>query len=269
MKNTFNDENLKSKLRNMGEEEFFETMMTVFAVDHSTSRMQVAIEVMDERFNKYSKSAQLTWALDTAVRKGNISMIDFLLGEGALIDGTQTAYMPGLLGPASFRPLATAILRGTEETLEHLLLMGANPNPPKNSFLYDAAYINDSAGKTRLLLDAGARGGAEEALYGLIQVSQRLDTADMILDKTGLSVNIDNGSIVKSAVMSLYRRIPGAEETVEFLLSRGADFSAAARSFEVESNNSPDAQKLTEMARALTGQKTKVTRCIRPSGPKN
>lgn len=264
MKETFNSVRLKSSLRKMSEEEFFETMMHVFATDISTSRMQASIEIMDERFGRYSKKAQLTWALDMAVRKGNTSMIDFLLGEGALIDGTKNAYVPGLLGPASFNPLVTAIMRGTEETLAHLLWMGANPNPPKNSFLYDAAYINNSAGKTRILLDAGARGGAEEALYNLIQVSQRLDIADLILDKAGLSVNIDNGSIVKSAVMSLYRRIPGAEETVRFLLSRGADFSAAARSFDDENNGSPDALKLAELAHALAGKKLKATKNTGP-----
>lgn len=268
MKDTFNDGLLKTYLLNMSEDKFFEKMMHVFTSDTSPLRMHVAIQVMEERFSAHSKSAQLTCVLDRAVRKNNITMLGYLLHQGAHINGTETGYIPGLLGPASAFPLSTAIAHGTEKTLEYLLSMGADPNPPKNSFLYDAAYINDSISKTRILLDAGATGGAEAALYSLIHVSQRRDTAVTIMEKTGLGVNVDNGRIVKSAVISLYKHAPGAEDTVQFLLSRGADFAAAARSFEAEYKGSADAPKLAKLALSLTGQKPEIRKNVGSSRPK-
>lgn len=268
MKEIFNDAGLKSQLRNMGEEVFFNEMMQVFAADATGDRMRVAIDVMEERFGRYPKAAQLTWALDTAVRNDNIPMIDFLLGEGALIDGTKKAYMPELLGSASFSPVATAISRASDKTLEHLLSLGASPNPPKNAFIYNAAYIGASAGKTSALLDAGARGGTEEAFRDVVLVSHRLDIADIILEKTGLGANMDGGSIVRSAVMALYRDMPDAGETVQFLLARGADFASAARSFETDNAHFHDAPKLAALARQIANLPPAQSRRATPASPK-
>ncbi|MEZ0262629.1 MAG: hypothetical protein ACAH80_16610 [Alphaproteobacteria bacterium] len=231
----FNATKLASQLKKLDDEKFFDRMMREYPLDADTKRMEVAIKVMAKRFPKLSKADQLTWALDTAVENNNTQMIDFLLTKGAKIDGTASAYMPGLLGNARYTPVATAIQSGTAETLKHLFNKGAAPDPKDNSFLFNAAYMRRSLEKTRILLDAGTKSGAGRAVYGVLRVHRKTEIAREILERTGFDVNTNNGELVRSAVLGVQRGDEGPDGPVISLLrSKGADFEAVAKRLEKE-----------------------------------
>lgn len=153
--------------------------------------------------------------------------------------------------------------------VEHLLQRGADSNPPGNLFIYEAAYMTGSAEKTRILLEAGARGGAERALRNVILVDPQFEIADMILEKTNIGVNVNNGDIVKSAVISLSRQDPNAGKAAQYLSSRGADFESVAKSFESKDGPYPLSRDLREVARACHAAQAKRAKKGPAFKPKN
>jgi len=263
-------------LRLSGANRFFGLVMGKYTADKTPRRMEVAIKALKRRFPQLDLADELTWALGEAAAKDNRPMMDFLLGQGAKIDGATRVIVQGYKDAQQVVPLFSAIKAGAVGAVSHLLAAGAKPDPMNDIDLPDG-YLGPAAvegrGLVKLFIEAGARKGADKALFELIANRRDIETAEYLAQKTGVGVNALEGKIVRTVIGDYGHRarpyFQGVfapflnDKALQYLSDAGADFATAAHRFRGQFDE--DAPRLADIADSWARHQARAFR--KPAAP--
>jgi len=209
-----------------------------FTGDKTTERMETGLKVLKGRFPEANLQHQLTWFLGAAATRGGIAAMDYLLKQGALIDGMANVPLPGYATINAY-PLDNAISNGRPEALKFLLEKGAKKEP--NRALLPRA-TSSTPETMRVLLQAGVRDHVHRALAKSL-LEDRLDIAEVITSEGAAHVNDRNGYVVSQIMFSVAGAVrhPDAERRLRFIADHGGDFWAVARRLDEKGSDKADA----------------------------
>jgi len=231
------------KLETLSREEFFKHVYGNYSGDPTTERMEAAIKVLERRFPEQPLNEQITWFLYGAAGKGNIPMMEYLVGLGALAEGTDKVMVAGLISPDLWAvhadPLYSAVVKRQGAAVRFLLETGRIG--PEQSVLVSASTSTPEI--MRMLLKSGMRREAGKALAVAI-LQSNYDIADVL---TAEGVPVDAYVMRSTVAYALHPDNHGGNKQLEYLADHGGRFEGVAKL----DKDQIDAGKLRDFTRRL------------------